>query len=132
MQTAQRNSLKPLQWMMVASLALPLALFGFASAVSWISVNETADREIERSLDVVHEHALKVFETIDRSLSEIAEIIHGIPDAGIASREETLTRAWDMGDRHHVAARCGDGLREGAEGPGERGDGAGEHRDEVA
>ena len=90
MQTAQRNSLRLLQWMMVASLALPLALFVFASAVSWISVNETADREIERTLDVVHEHALKVFETIDRSLSEIAEIVRGIPDAGIASREEAL------------------------------------------
>ena len=38
----------------------------------------------------MHEHALKVFETIDRSLSEIAEIIRGIPDAGITSREETL------------------------------------------
>jgi two-component system NtrC family sensor kinase len=89
-QTAQRNSLRLLQWMMAASLALPLALFVFASTVSWISINETADREIERSLDVVHEHALKVFETIDRSLSEIAEIIRGIPDAGIVSREETL------------------------------------------
>ena len=90
MQTAQRNSLRLLQWMMVASLALPLALFAFASTVSWFSINETADREIERSLDVVHEHALKVFETIDRSLSEIAEIVRGIPDAGIVSREETL------------------------------------------
>jgi len=89
-QTAQRNSLRLLQWMMGVSLALPLALFAVASAVSWVSINENADREIERSLDVVHEHALKVFETIDRSLSEIAEIIRGIPDAGIVSREEVL------------------------------------------
>jgi signal transduction histidine kinase/ActR/RegA family two-component response regulator len=89
-QTAQRNSLRLLQWMMVASLALPLALFVVASAVSWISTNQTADREIERTLDVAHEHALKVFETIDRSLSEIAEIIRGIPDEGIASREQRL------------------------------------------
>ena len=38
---------------MAASLALPLALFVFASTVSWVSVNETADREIEllRNLD---------------------------------------------------------------------------------
>ena len=89
-QTAQRNSLRLLQWSMVASLALPLMLFGFAAAVSWFSTGETADREIERTLDVAHEHALKVFETIDRSLSEIAEIIRGIPDAGIRSREEPL------------------------------------------
>jgi two-component system, NtrC family, sensor kinase len=89
-QTAQRNSLRLLQWMMAASLALPLALFVFASTVSWVSVADTADREIERTLDVAHEHALKVFETIDRSLSEIAEIIRGIPDEGIRSREEAL------------------------------------------
>src|SRR5260370_8889082 len=76
--------------MMAASLALPLALFVFASAVSWVSTNETADREIERALDVAHEHALKVFEAIDRSLSEIANIVRGLPDADITSRDETV------------------------------------------
>ncbi len=90
MQTEQRNSLRLLQWMMAASLALPIALFGLASAVSYNSTRDTADREIERTLDVAHEHALKVFETIDRSLSEINEIIRGIPDDGIKSREEAL------------------------------------------
>jgi two-component system NtrC family sensor kinase len=89
-QTEQRNSLRLLQWMMAASLALPIALFAFASAVSWVSIRDTADRQIERTLDVAHEHALKVFETIDRSLSEINEIIRGIPDADIKSREEAL------------------------------------------
>ncbi|WOH66514.1 hybrid sensor histidine kinase/response regulator [Bradyrhizobium sp. BWA-3-5] len=90
MHPAQRNSLRLLQWMMAASLALPLALFVFASAVSFASISETADREIERALDVAHEHALKVFETIDRSLSEISEIIRDIPDAEIVAREQAL------------------------------------------
>src|ERR1700680_4640021 len=76
--------------MMAASLALPVALFVFASTVSWISINEAADREIERTVDVAHEHALKVFETIDRSLSEINEMIRGIPDPDIKSGEATL------------------------------------------
>ena len=77
--------------MMVASLALPLALFAFASAVSLgTQSRETADREIERALDVAHEHALKVFETIDRSLSEIAEIVRDVPDADIVAREQLL------------------------------------------
>src|SRR6202022_2187074 len=81
---------KLLQWRMAASLALPVALFVFASRVSWISTRDTADREIERTLDVAHEHALKVFETIDRSLSEINEMIRGIPDPDIRSREAAL------------------------------------------
>ncbi|MCC8983005.1 ATP-binding protein [Bradyrhizobium acaciae] len=90
MQTAQRNSLKLLQWMMAASLALPLALFAFASAMSWISTSEAADQEIQRTLDVAHEHALKVFETIDRSLAEVTEVIRGMSDADIVAREKGL------------------------------------------
>ncbi|MGJ4940866.1 ATP-binding protein [Bradyrhizobium sp. HKCCYLS1011] len=90
MQLAQRNSLRLLRWMMVASLALPIALFVFASTVSYDSTHKEADREIERSLDVVHEHALKVFETIDRSLSEMDEIIRGLQDADIRTREQAL------------------------------------------
>jgi two-component system, NtrC family, sensor kinase len=89
-QTEQRNSLRLLRWMMAASVALPIALFAFASAVSWISTRDAADRQIERTLDVAHEHALKVFETIDRSLSEINEIIRGISDADIRAREQQL------------------------------------------
>jgi two-component system NtrC family sensor kinase len=89
-QTEQRKSLRLLQWMMAASLALPIALFGFASTISYISTNDTADRQIERTLDVAHEHALKVFETVDRSLSEINEIVRGISDDGIRSREQAF------------------------------------------
>src|SRR6202012_759815 len=87
-QAEQRKSLRLLQWMMAASLALPLALFVFASIVSYVSIQQTADREIERTLDVAHEHPLKVFETIDRSLSEINEMTRGIPDDEIKRREQ--------------------------------------------
>jgi two-component system, NtrC family, sensor kinase len=89
-QSAQRNSLRLLRWMMIASLALPLGLFIVASFVSYSATQDEADREITRSLDVVHEHALKVFETIDRSLAEINEIIRGLSDDEIRAREPAL------------------------------------------
>ncbi|RXT48417.1 hybrid sensor histidine kinase/response regulator [Bradyrhizobium betae] len=92
MQGAQRNSLRLLQWMMAASLALPIALFGIASTISYTSTKDIADREIERTLDVAHEHALKVFETIDRSLAEINEVVRGLPDDIIRAREPALHR----------------------------------------
>nr|WP_249137341.1 hybrid sensor histidine kinase/response regulator [Bradyrhizobium tropiciagri] len=76
--------------MMAASLALPLALFMFASAMSWISTSDAADQEIQRTLDIAHEHALKVFETIDRSLAEVTEVIRGMSDADITAHEKTL------------------------------------------
>jgi len=89
-QAEQRKSLRLLQWMMAASLALPMALFVFASAASYVSTQRTADREIERTLDVAHEHALKVFETIDRSLSEINEMTRGVSDEEIKSHEASF------------------------------------------
>lgn len=92
MQRAQRNSLRLLQWMMAASLALPVALFAITSAISYTSTRDIADREIERTLDVVHEHALKVFETIDRSLAELNEVVRGLPDETIRAREPALHR----------------------------------------
>ncbi|MCA1501716.1 hybrid sensor histidine kinase/response regulator [Bradyrhizobium sp. NBAIM14] len=92
MQRAQRNSLRLLQWMMAASLALPIGLFVVAAAISYTSTNDTADREIERTVDVAHEHALKVFETIDRSLAELNEVVRGLPDGIIREREPTLHR----------------------------------------
>ncbi|UPK26932.1 hybrid sensor histidine kinase/response regulator [Bradyrhizobium sp. 195] len=92
MQRAQRNSLRLLQWMMAASLALPIALFAIAATISYTSTRDIADREIERTLDVVHEHALKVFETIDRSLAELNEVVRGLPDDTIRAREPALHR----------------------------------------
>lgn len=92
MQGAQRNSLRLLQWMMAASLALPVALFAIASTISYNSTLDIADREIERTLDVAHEHALKVFETIDRSLAEINEVVRDLPDDIIRAREPALHR----------------------------------------
>src|SRR3954468_11785563 len=79
-----------LRWMMVASLALPVALFVIAAYVSYGATYDEADREIRRSLDVVHEHALKVFETIDRSFWEIDEIVRDLSDADIKAREQAL------------------------------------------
>ena len=77
--------------MMAASLALPIALFSFAAVNSWISTNDVADREIERTLDVAHEHALKVFETIDRSLSEINEIVRDRTDDELRFKADAMS-----------------------------------------
>jgi two-component system NtrC family sensor kinase len=84
--------LKLLQWMMAASLALPIALFAIAATISYTSTKDIADREIERTLDVAHEHALKVFETIDRSLAELNEVVRGLPDDLVRAREAALHR----------------------------------------
>jgi two-component system NtrC family sensor kinase len=89
-QAAQRNSLRLLRWMMAASLALPLMLFAFTAFLAIRSVSQATNEQIERMLDIAHEHALKVFETIDLSLSRVDEAVAGLTDAEITARQQAL------------------------------------------
>ena len=68
MLTAQRNSLRQLWWILAAAVAVPAVLFGYAAWSGYRTANQIAEQQIQRTRDVVSEHALKVFETIDRTI----------------------------------------------------------------
>jgi len=90
MVTARHAAIRLLKLMMVASLVLPAALFGFAAWVSYNNIRQVTDERIERSLDIMHEHALKVLQTIERTFAEIDEIIRGMSDTDIRRDEAAL------------------------------------------
>jgi two-component system NtrC family sensor kinase len=90
MLNARRAAIRLLKLMMVASLVLPAVLFAFAAWVSYRSVERAADERIDRSLDILHEHALKVLQTVDRSFAEIDEIVRGVSDQDIRRNEPAL------------------------------------------
>ena len=48
------------------------------------------DERIDRSLDMLHEHALKVLQTVDRSFAEVDEIVRGMSDDDIRLNEGPL------------------------------------------
>src|SRR5262249_11010920 len=79
MRSARRSAVRLLQLMLVASIVLPLMLFFFAGWVNYRNERSIADERIERSLDILHEHTLKVFQTVERSIAEVNEIAR---DAG--------------------------------------------------
>jgi two-component system NtrC family sensor kinase len=83
MSTARESAVRLLQWMMIASVVLPAALFTYASWVSYRDVHAVTDERIGRSLDVMQEHALKVFQTVDRTFAEVNEILHGMSEEDI-------------------------------------------------
>jgi two-component system NtrC family sensor kinase len=95
MLTAQRDSIRLLQGILVASVALPAALFVYASWLGYQNNQVIADRQIDRTRDVVTEHALKVFETVERSIAEINEVVRDMPDERIAANEESLHRRFE-------------------------------------
>src|SRR4051812_27673090 len=92
MLTAQRDSIRLLHGILVASVALPAALFAYASWLGYQNNQVVAERQIDRTRDVVTEHALKVFESVERSIAEINEVVRDMPDERIAANGESLHR----------------------------------------
>src|SRR5580704_3754909 len=90
MNTARESAVRLLKLMMVASLVLPAALYGYASWISYRDTHAAADERIERSLDVQQEQALKVFETVDRTFAEVDEIVRGMSDDDIRAAQPRL------------------------------------------
>jgi len=76
--------------MMVASIVLPAVLFAFAAWVSYRNIERVNDERIDRSLDILHEHALKVLQTIERAFAEIDEVVRGMSDDDIRRNEGAL------------------------------------------
>jgi len=77
----------PLRWLLVASIALPVAVFAIGSAISYREHMMEARDRIERTLGSVHEHAQKVFETFDLSAHYLDLMLTGITDDQIRAAE---------------------------------------------
>jgi len=90
MSSARETATRLLLLMMVAAVVLPAALFAYASWVSYRDIHAVADERIQRSLDVMQEQALKVFQTVDRTFAEVNEIVRGMSDEGIRADEPRL------------------------------------------
>src|SRR5262245_64646668 len=83
MRYARQSSIRLLQRMMVASVVLPLLLFAFAAWLNYRHEYAVADDRIERSLDILHEHTVKVLQTVERAIAEVNEIVRGMSDDDI-------------------------------------------------
>jgi two-component system NtrC family sensor kinase len=90
MVTARHAAIRLLKLMMVASLVLPAVLFAFAAVASYRNFERVSDERIDRSLDILHEHALKVLQTIERTFAEIDEIVRGMSDEDLRMNEGAL------------------------------------------
>jgi two-component system NtrC family sensor kinase len=89
-QTAKKelaSALWPLRILVAASIVLPIAIFVFAAWVSYDRhVAEARDR-LQRNLNTIYEHALKVFETFELSARYLDEMLADTTEADIRKRE---------------------------------------------
>ena len=89
--TADRTTaLRLLYSVLVASALLPALLIGYLVWVDRQTTFATADERIVRSLAVLHEHALKVFQSVDLALQNVNDLIGDLKDGEVAAREEPL------------------------------------------
>ena len=90
MQSPRQSAARVLQLMMVASVVLPAVLFAWASWLNYRHEHAIADDRIDRSLDILHEHTLKVFQTVERTIAEVDEIMRGMSDDAIRADQPRL------------------------------------------
>jgi two-component system, NtrC family, sensor kinase len=90
MLTAQRHSIRLLQGVLIGAAALPLLLFCVTAWQSQKDGQRIAQGQIEPSRDVLNEHALKVFEAVERGIAEINEIIRDMSDEEIGANQQKL------------------------------------------
>ncbi len=93
-QTAQRelaSAVRPVRLMLAASIIVPIALFLFASWLSFDQHLSGARDRVQRNLNTVYEHALKVFETFELSARYLDELTGELSDAEIRKDEAELS-----------------------------------------
>jgi two-component system, NtrC family, sensor kinase len=89
-QSARSATIRLLHALMIAALLVPVALFAFASWVSYRDIHTLADERIERSLDVVQEQALRVFQSINLALLAVGNVLGDRTDAEISRDQSAL------------------------------------------
>jgi signal transduction histidine kinase/CheY-like chemotaxis protein len=86
------TTIRLLQVLAAAALLLPLLLFTFASWQSYHAAQALADERLQRSLDVMQEHVLKVFQSMHLALDAIDNLLTDKSEAEIAADEPRLHR----------------------------------------
>ena len=89
MRAARSAALRLLYLAIAGTIVLPIVLFAYASWVDYLAAQRTADERIERSLEVVHEHASKVFEAVDLAFLHVPQLFRDIPDDRIRADQAT-------------------------------------------
>ncbi|MDB5649039.1 MAG: hybrid sensor histidine kinase/response regulator, partial [Hyphomicrobiales bacterium] len=76
----------------ISAILVPLAFFALGAVASWRAVNAEARSGIERTTDLLHEHALRSFETHEAVLTAVDQRILGMSWSDI--RENTDVAAF--------------------------------------
>src|SRR5215217_1757018 len=92
MPQAKPNLVWPLRLIAAATLIGPALLFAYATWANHRFIDQRSTERIESALDVIQEQALKVLQTIERTIAETNEVLRGLSDEAIRADERRLSR----------------------------------------
>src|SRR5437588_10892749 len=78
--------------MLAGTIVLPLVLLAYTIWVDYANAHATARERIDRSLDVLQEHAQRVFEPVDLIFLEVDHLLDGLLVESIRVRESKLSQ----------------------------------------
>jgi len=87
---ARATTLRLLRILAAAALLMPLLLFLFGSWLGYRSTQALANERIERSLEVMQEQALKVFQSMNLALDTIDDLLANRSEAEIQADEAEI------------------------------------------
>src|SRR5262249_7382785 len=90
MRARRDAALRLLKTMLVASIVIPVALFSYATWVNYHNALAHADEQLTASLNILSEHASKVFQSVDLTFTSVDALVGDPTDAQIKAREEAL------------------------------------------
>jgi signal transduction histidine kinase/CheY-like chemotaxis protein len=111
---------RPFTALLVAVIILPVLLFAVSSFLSYETFVAEARAQLERTLDAIHEHAAKVFETHELVFNQVDQMLSGMSDDDIYAHEQeihnrlgVLDTKLDQVDEIFVLSRDGHALASG-------------------
>ena len=90
MRARRDAALRLLKTMLAASIVIPAALFSYASWINYQDSIAHADEQLTASLNILSEHASKVFQSVDLAVTSVDAIAGDLPDEQIKARQEAL------------------------------------------
>jgi signal transduction histidine kinase/ActR/RegA family two-component response regulator len=83
---------RPMHWLLAATIVLPIAVFVTGAAISYREHMAEAQDRLQRSLGTVHEHALKVLETVELTSRYLDELLNDVTDEQVRGNEAEYHR----------------------------------------
>ena len=90
MRARRDAALRLLKTMLVATIVIPVALFSYAAWINYRDAFAHADEQLTASLNILSEHASKVFQSVDLTFTSVDAIVGDLTDEQIKTNEEAL------------------------------------------